>query len=148
MTTYSRTTVDCDFDGCHARSEYTVLGAARARREATATGWQRWADTDFCPAPQPAADNYSYTPEAFRRPRNHAALLTGEHQPTLVRMPPKYKWDKSPQWRVTCACGWDGDAESPHHTRKFAAKSWTKHVKEELKRRGPDEQGAHSSRTR
>ncbi len=129
MTTFSRTTVDCDFSGCGARSEHSVLGAAKARQEATAAGWKRWADSDFCPAPTPDG----YYPADYHRPRNHAALLTGEHQPTLVKMPPEYTWSKRPQWRVTCACGWDGDAETPRHDRKLAAHYWTKHVAAELK---------------
>lgn len=131
MTTFNRTTVDCDFIHCGARSEYSLSGAAKARRDATAAGWKRWADSDFCPAPKPDG----YYPDDYNRPRNHAALLTGEHQPALVRMPPKYTWSTSPQWRVTCACGWDGDAETPRHNRHFAAHSWIQHVEEEIEKK-------------
>lgn len=129
MTTMRRTTVDCDFENCSARSEHTVAGASKARKEATAAGWRRWADVDLCPAPKPG-DVY-YTDEYYR-PRGHADLLTGEHEPTLVRMPPAYSWSNTPQWRVTCACGWDG--ETPRYNRKYAAQSWSKHVYQEMKR--------------
>jgi hypothetical protein len=130
VTTFSRTTVNCDFHNCTARSESTVLGAAKARQQATEDGWKRWADSDFCPDPVP---NGYYPIESYR-PRNHARWLTGEHQPTLVRMPPAYTWSKSPQWRVTCACSWDGDAETPKYDRKSAASSWAKHVENETGR--------------
>jgi hypothetical protein len=129
MTTFSRTTIDCDFWNCSARSDYSVLGAAEARKKATAAGWKRWADMDLCPVPTPSG----WYPIESHRPRNHADFLTGEHEPTLVRMPPAYNWSKTPQWRVTCACGWDGNAEDPQHSRKFAAQDWTRHVAEAMK---------------